>query len=206
MSSEYKIFFNNRKFIITNSLSDFNNSKNAFFWGDVHHQEFPNLLDFFNSHTYIPEVFVGTNNVEVAFEQFSSNFAPIPAAGGLVKNAEDQVLMIFRNGHWDLPKGKIETGERVEAAALREVGEETGLKGINLGSKICCTYHTYYIGNVRALKETHWYQMGTNGKQNLIPQTEEGITQAVWVDKEKIPTLLKNSYGSIGEVFRLYNL
>ena len=45
------------------------------------------------------------------------------AGGGLVYNAKKEVLFIFRNGKWDLPKGGIEKGEAIEDTAMREVEE-----------------------------------------------------------------------------------
>ena len=49
------------------------------------------------------------------------------AGGGLVYNKKNQVLFIFRNGKWDLPKGGIEKGEKIAYTAIREVEEETGI-------------------------------------------------------------------------------
>ena len=47
-------------------------------------------------------------------------------------NFKNEILLIYRNGVWDLPKGKIEFGESYEDAALREVAEETGVKNLYL--------------------------------------------------------------------------
>ena len=51
----------------------------------------------------------------------------IIAAGGLVTNENNELLMIFRRGKWDLPKGKLDKGETIEECAIREVEEETGI-------------------------------------------------------------------------------
>ena len=56
----------------------------------------------------------------------------IIADGGLVFNEKKQLLMIFRREKWDLPKGKLDKGEKIEDCALREVEEETGLKELKL--------------------------------------------------------------------------
>ena len=56
----------------------------------------------------------------------------IIAAGGLVTNKHNELLMIFRRAKWDLPKGKLDEGESIEACAVREVEEETGIKNISL--------------------------------------------------------------------------
>jgi 8-oxo-dGTP pyrophosphatase MutT (NUDIX family) len=56
------------------------------------------------------------------------------SAGGLVVR-DDEILLISLHGgrRWQLPKGHIEPGEQVEAAAVREVREETGVTGRVLG-------------------------------------------------------------------------
>jgi 8-oxo-dGTP pyrophosphatase MutT (NUDIX family) len=51
----------------------------------------------------------------------------IKAGGGIVVNEQNEVLLIYRRGKWDLPKGKLDDGETIEECALREVKEETGL-------------------------------------------------------------------------------
>ena len=57
-----------------------------------------------------------TNNPLKEWEIFKSSFKYIIAAGGVVYNSNDEILVIFRNGKWDLPKGKLEDGmERVNS-------------------------------------------------------------------------------------------
>ena len=58
------------------------------------------------------------------------------AGGGLVFNKNNEVLFIFRNGKWDLPKGGIEKGEEIEYTALREVEEETGVNKLVITDKL----------------------------------------------------------------------
>jgi 8-oxo-dGTP pyrophosphatase MutT (NUDIX family) len=129
-------------------------------------------------------VTIYSSNYEQLVADFFSNFQLIEAAGGVVTNEVGKVLVIFRRGSWDLPKGKIDAGETPEEAAVREVEEETGLQQLNLTSAITQTYHTYRDGkNRRILKRTYWYKMNTH-QQPLIPQTEEDIEIAEWVDLE----------------------
>src|SRR5206468_6844376 len=99
----------------------------------------------------------------------------IIAAGGLVFNDDNELLMIFRRNKWDLPKGKLDEGESIEACALREVKEETGLKKLNLIKFINTTLHKYsdpYL-NEDVIKETHWFKMYAPDNQQLIPQAVE---------------------------------
>ena len=127
----------------------------------------------------------------------------IEAAGGLVFNKEEQILMIFRNGKWDLPKGKLEIGESVEECAIREVEEECGIYGLDIIDKLLETYHTYSLKGEEILKRTYWYKMRTDFDGELVPQIEEGITKVSWVSKDQISEKLKNSYGNISDVLKI---
>ncbi len=126
----------------------------------------------------------------------------IVAAGGLVYNEKDELLMIFRRGKWDLPKGKLDEGETIEDCAVREVMEETGLTTVVRGDLIGITYHQYFDKWVKeeVIKETHWYRMQAAGNQQLVPQTEEDIEIIKWVDEKELEDCLKNSYDNIVEI------
>ena len=125
----------------------------------------------------------------------------LKAAGGLVQN-NGYFLWIYRNNIWDLPKGKIEENESITDAALREVKEECGLKGIlEISHKIIVTHHTYQLRDVKILKETHWFFMQFDGVPNTIPQLEEGITEVSWKSKNDSIRLAQGSYPSILSVF-----
>jgi len=137
------------------------------------------------------------------WESFCANYVLIEAAGGLVYNDTNQLLMIFRNGKWDLPKGKLEVGENIEQCAIREVEEECGVSELLITQQLQETYHTYEINGQKILKRTYWFEMKTSFKGNLVPQTKERITEAVWVDKEDIAEKLENSFGNIAELFKI---
>ncbi len=136
-----------------------------------------------------------------AFEQVCAKYTQINAGGGLVENEKGEYLLIFRNGFWDLPKGKQKEGEEISLTALREVEEECGISGLQLGELICITHHTYQMNGLSMLKHTYWYKMRYSGNQVLKPQTEEGIHEVKWVEKEYVPQYLENTYPSIKEVF-----
>jgi 8-oxo-dGTP pyrophosphatase MutT (NUDIX family) len=110
--------------------------------------------------------------------------------------------MIFRNGKWDLPKGKLEVAENIQECAIREVEEECGISGLSISKPLQDTYHTYAINEQKILKRTYWFEMKTNFKGGLLPQTEEGITKVCWVNKEDIAEKLENSYGNIIELLQ----
>ena len=124
----------------------------------------------------------------------------IEAAGGLVFNKDGDILMIFRNGKWDLPKGKLEIGESIEECAIREVEEECGIYGLDITEKLLETYHTYNMDGEEVLKKTYWYKMKTDYSAKLIPQIEEGITKVSWIDKNQIAEKMRSSYGNISDV------
>ena len=110
--------------------------------------------------------------------------------------------MIFRNNKWDLPKGKLELNENIKECAIREVQEECGISGLSILNALQDTYHAYELNGEKILKRTYWFAMHTNFKGNLVPQTEEGITEVVWVDKEQIAEKLNNSFGNIKELLQ----
>ena len=66
-------------------------------------------------------------NFDKLKKDFFKHFKLIKAGGGLVKNKAGQILLIFRRGKWDLPKGKLDDNETLLQCAIREVREETGL-------------------------------------------------------------------------------
>lgn len=140
------------------------------------------------------------------FNSFSISMTIVEAAGGIVFNENEEVLMIFRRGYWDLPKGKIDPGESIETAAIREVKEETGLTQLELISKLQVTYHTYNIDNETIIKPTHWFKMFHITNQPLIPQTEEDITQICWMGKEQVKSIIKECYSAIQELLENHYL
>ncbi len=122
----------------------------------------------------------------------------IIAAGGLVFNSDNKLLLIFRRGFWDLPKGKLDDGESIEACAVREVEEEVGLKNILLQNFIETTSHTYFdkwIGE-EVVKKTYWYKMQVPN-QDLVLQTEEDIEKAVWINEKEWKQYKENCYQNI---------
>ena len=123
------------------------------------------------------------------------------AGGGLVYNQNNEVLFIFRNGKWDLPKGGTEKGEEIELTAMREVTEETGVNKLQIGEKLQKTYHIFKRNGVYKLKVTHWFKMQTTFKGTPVGQIDEGIEKVAWLNPEQIQEALKNSYENIKLLF-----
>lgn len=130
-----------------------------------------------------------------------SNKKIITAAGGLILNEEEKVLMIYRLGKWDLPKGKLEEDESIEECAVREVQEECGLGVIYTGRFLCKTTHYYELKGTEVEKQTHWYLMLAPSKQTLKPQIEEDIEKVGWFSLKECKKHLQDSYPTIKEVF-----
>lgn len=125
----------------------------------------------------------------------------ITAGGGLVKNANGEILFIYRNGRWDLPKGRKKRFEKIEDAAVREVEEETLVSGLKIEKLNQVTYHIMRRKGKYRLKETYWYDMTTNFEGELKPQKEEGITKVKWKSPNKAQKALENAYQNIKELF-----
>lgn len=143
-------------------------------------------------------------DLEALKKAFYKKFTIVLAAGGLVENEKNEILIIHRRGKWDLPKGKLDKGEKLEACAVREVEEETGLKNIELTAPLMITYHTYHEGTRFILKESHWYSMKVKGKQLLVPQTEEDIHDIKWVAAADLAPYQKDSFPSVTDVLETW--
>lgn len=136
-------------------------------------------------------------HADAIFEDFSSLHTNIEAAGGVVKNEKSEYLLIKRFGIWDLPKGKVEDGETMLEAAVREVCEETGLGKVTSTDRLPDTYHVYHQKGRWFLKKTYWYLMETQEDIALVPQIKEAISEAIWMKKHEAHIALSKSYRSL---------
>jgi ADP-ribose pyrophosphatase YjhB (NUDIX family) len=143
-----------------------------------------------------------TNEVEHFWQVFQSHFTLITAGGGIVENDKNEVLFIFRRGKWDLPKGKLDEGETIEACSIREVKEETGLSEVSIIAFAGNTYHTYFEGKKHVLKTTVWFHMKAPGEQVLIPQTEEDIEKMEWLDRSRWDRPFQNTFPAIKAILQ----
>jgi len=139
---------------------------------------------------------------DLVMKAIKKHFEHIKAAGGLVQNKDNKVLLIKRLGKWDLPKGKLEVGEPRRVGAIREVEEECGISGVRIVKKLKSSYHVYPYKNSWALKTSYWYLMKYDGEMPLIPQEEENITQAIWQDMNLYNTTEMETYPAIEKVLR----
>ncbi len=108
----------------------------------------------------------------------------VTAAGGVLYRKEAanfEVLLIYRNGVWDLPKGKLEEGESIESCARREVAEEVGISLPDIELPLVQTNHTYQENGTHIIKTTHWFRMLAGGRENFTPEKSEGIEAVEWM-------------------------
>lgn len=178
----------------------------------IHHDDAV-FIDELNSHTVktmihemqLAKVHAGVflhPRLDELKKEFYKKFTLVQAAGGLLQNENDDILMIFRRGKWDLPKGKLDKGETLEACAVREVEEETGVRNIQLIAPLLTTYHTYHEGARYLLKESYWYRMKAAARQDLVPQTEEGIMEIKWAGFAEAERLFPECFPSVVDVIK----
>jgi len=186
------VFINNKPIYLTDSLA--NIDENNFFKFDE-----IDLLGSINrlETNEINDLYLFDDNIQLLFEKFTNSFRIIEAAGGIVKNSKGELLFIFRNGLWDLPKGKIEKNESIKEAALREVEEECGIKQLKLDKLIDKTYHMYKINNQYIFKISYWFLMHSDFQGELSPQLEEGITKVEWISEQNLTKVLVKTFANI---------
>jgi ADP-ribose pyrophosphatase YjhB (NUDIX family) len=147
-------------------------------------------------------LFVKTNNASEAFEEIKKRFYFIEAAGGLIQK-NNKYLFIKRLGKWDLPKGKLDKGETIKEAAVRECEEECAVTDLKILTQLQDTYHIYEYKNGHALKVSYWFHMETNSNKELKPQTEEHIEEVRWLSIDEVKSVvLKNTYITIEKLVR----
>ncbi|WP_281234306.1 NUDIX hydrolase [Flavobacterium gelatinilyticum] len=192
----YKVFVNDKPLFLTNEISK-----------ETDFQLF--LLESIDIEQLIIKIFQNKIQKAILYHPDESEImktlkAKIPvnkAGGGFVYNKKGEVLFIFRNGKWDLPKGGIEKGEDIETTAMREVEEETGVNLLRITNKLQKTYHVFKRNGKYKLKITHWFEMHSDFEGTPHGQIEEGIEKVAWLNPEQIKEALKNSYENIKLLF-----
>lgn len=201
----YKIFINEHPLVITNNENDFFGARNYRMVDDNERSMMAavEMLENLDKKVGNFGLMVMTENADETFKSFSRRFDKIVAAGGIVYNKAGQLLLIRRQGKWDLPKGKKDEGEKIEDAAIREVKEECGLQRITLKGFCTRSYHTYFMEGKRVLKTTDWYDMLSAGSETPVPQLEENITEVRWFVPSELNIETLDTYKSIKSVLRI---
>jgi ADP-ribose pyrophosphatase YjhB (NUDIX family) len=212
MNQKYKLYVNNAIIYIcknpANIVTMYMDAKEFIYIDIAENNSIKNTLSIAYNEINKSDIILFGEHPEAILKAFLQEFVVIESAGGLVINQNKQILLIYRRGSWDMPKGKIEKNEGVEAAAIREVQEETGLKNVLITSKIVfkdfdniATYHAYDYKGKRAMKVAFWYMMKTSD-ENLVPQLEEDIEEAKWVYEYELQEYYTKMYPSIQDVLK----
>ncbi|HSD13542.1 MAG TPA: NUDIX domain-containing protein [Flavobacterium sp.] len=192
----YKVFVNDKPLFLTNQVvkeTDFQ----LFLLESVDIKQI--IVKMFQNK--ITKAFLYHPDEKEILTKLKEKIPAVKAGGGLVFNKNNEVLFIFRNGKWDLPKGGTEKGEVIEETAIREVEEETGVTGLKITRKLQKTYHIFKRNGKYKLKITHWFEMRTDFEGKLQGQADEGIEKVMWLKPEERKEALGNSYENIKLLF-----
>lgn len=200
-----KIFINEHQLVISDDSEDLFRLNNLRLMDDDDKSILTAVEMLENSDRNLSDfgIFIPTVDEKDTFNRFRNLYKEIQAAGGVVLNETGDVLLIKRQGKWDLPKGKKDDEERIEDAAVREVMEECGVKKLKLGEFITKSYHTYQIEAGRVLKTTYWYFMQLKQSENFKPQEEENITEVEWFKIKDLNIDELDTYNSIRDVLHI---
>ena len=187
-----QIFYKEKPIIISDRKSDLKNSL------IINPELFENLdLLKLLAKKKVNSIGIFSNEFESILNMFKKKYPEIIAAGGKVINNNSEILFIYRNKKWDLPKGKVEKKEIISETALREVEEETGIKNLSIIKPLDKTYHIFKRDGKNYLKSTYWFEMKSDFTGKFKPQKKEGITRVEWIGIENLSFILKNSYANI---------
>ncbi|WP_425077209.1 NUDIX hydrolase [Psychroserpens sp. S379A] len=186
------IFVNHKPIILTTEVSKEHNFKNYL----LSTVNIGKVIKELNT-TSLEEVRLIGKKEDNLLSKFLKKLPNVIAGGGKVINDDGDVLFIFRNGKWDLPKGKAERKESIEETALREVEEETGVSGLSITKPLETTYHIFKRNGKHKIKITYWFEMKTSFSGGLMPQENEGITKVAWLNAKASQEALDNSYANI---------
>ena len=188
----YKVFVNDKPIVLTTIVEPETYFKNY----DLKTVKMDKVIRKLNR-TKLKEVRFIHADENKLLKKFLKKLPNVVAGGGKVYNSKGDILFIYRNDKWDLPKGKIEGNESIEETALREVMEETGVGGLELVKPLETTYHIFKRNGRYKIKITYWFEMKTSFTGDLYAQEFEGITKVEWLNKKQVKEALKNSYANI---------
>ena len=194
----YTVFVNDKVIYFTNNVEKTNHAGNGITLTFFSQEITSIIVDLVFDDDKVDYVVIDVKDCEKAFASFQKFFKIIEAAGGIVQNTNNDLLFIYRLDKWDLPKGKIEKGEKIEEAAIREVEEECGIDQLVINKPLANTYHLYKFKGKIIFKKTYWFEMTSCFTGQLVPQLEEDIIAVEWIAPAQIhQQVLVNTYASI---------
>lgn len=188
----YKVFVGDKPIVLTTVVEKETNFKNYL----LNSVNMTKVIRKLNA-TPLEEVRLIHRNKDKLIKKFLKKLPNVVAGGGKVYNGKEEILFIYRNDKWDLPKGKAERNETIEETAIREVTEETGVSGLKITKPLDITYHIFKRNGRYKIKITYWFEMKTSFDGNLYAQKEEGITKVAWLNNDQANKALTNSYANI---------
>ncbi len=191
----YKVHFENR-FILISPEPD-RLQKYGLFLKFSDTKELYRIIADFQTNTEIHSINIYGPNIKHIWKIFRIYFTEVGAAGGLVRHTSGRFLFIEKKGRLDLPKGHIEPGEEAESCALREVSEESGIRGQTIVKPLEPSYHTYTWEGISYLKKTSWFLMKYNGEMITEPQIREGITRVEWLLPDELNKIKGSAWLSL---------
>lgn len=191
----YKIFVGDKPIFLTTQIEKETSFKNYL----LKSVKIKKVIKKLNSGAF-KEVRLIHKNKDKILKKFLKKLPNVVAGGGKVFNAQGDILFIYRNNKWDLPKGKVEGDETIEDTARREVTEETGVTGLEIKKPLETTYHIFKRNGRYKIKITYWFEMYTDYTGDLHAQEVESITQVAWLNQEQVKKALKNSYANISSL------
>ena len=205
----YKIYINEKPLILADSISVldswYSDNRTIVVQYLQKSKQILQYMDMLSKSKKIDKVIIHHTDKKQLRKDFFGLVNIVEAGGGLVFNDKEELLVIFRRGCWDLPKGKIEKKEHRRLGAMREVMEETGVANAKIINKVGKTYHLFSNKvSKRSLKLTHWYEMTTKHQGKLIPQLEEDIVKAEWVDPKKFLKNYDPTFKNITDIVEVY--
>ena len=197
-----QIYFNNK--FIELSSNDIQNSQNqaikkSYLLND-NKLNFNKIIDEFLFDPSNDNIKIVSSDLNSLLELFKSKFYYIEAAGGFIEK-DNEFLFTHRQWICDLPKGKLEKGETIKNAAIRECEEECGIKQLSITKQLSSSFHLYKYKKGFALKQSYWFYMKSDYSKKLTPQIEEDIDEVKWFSKHEIETIIINhTYYTIRDV------
>ena len=188
----YKVFVNDKPIILTTQVEKEDGFKNYL----LKSVKISKVIKALNSKS-VKEVRLIHHNEKKILKKFLKKLPNVVAGGGKVYNDNGDILFIYRNDKWDLPKGKVDGKETIEETALREVEEETHVRDLKIVKPLETTYHIFKRNGRHRIKITYWFEMTTSYSGKLEPQEDEGITEVAWLNPEQTQKALENSYANI---------
>ncbi|HPG72950.1 MAG TPA: NUDIX domain-containing protein [Bacteroidales bacterium] len=197
------VYYKNRFISVSESATDREGAINR----DIRTINDLNIVIYkFLANNHVASLHLYGKKPEKIIKKLKGMFVYVKAAGGVVLNSVNQILIIRRRGKWDLPKGKKEKGEDIGITALREVSEECGLDPtfLEMGKFIDFAWHIYEEGDDFIIKRTSWFVMHYSGNEVLVPQSEEDITKARWVNPDELYKPMKKTFLNIRYILEKY--